>query len=88
MDNTSEDKTGSYIVRDKRGTYMGGYSDKLGKPNAVAWATECAKQSRGILYYRKSPEEPEEEKASFLDYGRKSKQKQVKAKDKPKTKAV
>lgn len=80
MGNIIPNEEGSYIVRDKRGTYMGAYSEKLGRSNAVAWATDCAKQSRGILYYRKSPEEPEEEKASFLDYGRKSKQNQVKAK--------
>ena len=54
-----------------------GYSEKLGKSNAVAWATECAKQSRGVLYYRKSPEEPEEEMATFLDYGKRSKQKRI-----------
>ena len=80
MTDTTENKQGSYIVRDKRGTYMGAYSEKLGKSIAVAWATECAKQSRGTLYYRKSPEEPEKELASFLDYGRKSKQKQGKPK--------
>jgi len=88
MDNTIENKRGTYVVRDKRGTYMGGYSEKLGKSNAVAWATECAKQSRGVLYYRKSPEEPEEEVATFLDYGRKSKQKHDKPKPKPKPKAA
>lgn len=71
MDNL--DKSGSYIVRDKRGTYMGGYSEKLGNSNARAWATDCAKQSRGILYHRKEPGSPEEEVANFLDYGKKNK---------------
>ena len=73
MENVIPNKLGSYIVRDKRGTYMGGYSEKLGHSNAVAWATNCAKQSRGILYHRKTPELPEEEVANFLDYGRKGK---------------
>ena len=39
MENVIPNKEGSYIVRDKRGTYMGGYSEKLGHSNAVAWAT-------------------------------------------------
>lgn len=73
MENVIPNKLGSYIVRDKRGTYMGAYSEKLGHSNAVAWATDCAKQSRGILYYRKTPELPEEEVANFFDYGRKGK---------------
>ena len=60
MENVIPNKEGSYIVRDKRGTYMGAYSEKLGHSNAVAWATDCAKQSRGNLYHRKTPELPEE----------------------------
>jgi len=68
----NNDKDGTYIVRDKRATYMGGYSLKLGKSKARLWATECAKQSRGILYLRKYAEAPEEEVASFLNYGRKA----------------
>lgn len=77
MENIIPDSSGSYIVRDKRGTYMGAYSEKLGRSNAVAWATDCAKQSRGILYHRKAPEFGEEEVASFLDYGRKGKKNKV-----------
>ena len=73
MENIIPDQSGSYIVRDKRGTYMGAYSEKLGRSNAVAWATDCAKHSRGVLYHRKSPEFGEEEVASYLDYGRKGK---------------
>ncbi len=73
MENDIPDQSGSYIVRDKRGTYMGAYSEKLGRSSAVAWATDCAKQSRGVLYYRKAPEFVEEEVASFLDYGKKGK---------------
>ena len=73
MENIIPDPSGSYIVRDKRGTYMGAYSEKLGRSNAVAWATDCAKQSRGVLYHRKAPELGEEEVASFLDYGKKGK---------------
>jgi len=67
----NNDKDGTYIVRDRRATYMGGYSLKLGKSKARLWATECAKQSRGILYLRKDAEAPEEEVANFLNYGRK-----------------
>jgi hypothetical protein len=78
MDNP--DKLGSYIVRDKRGTYMGAYSEKLGGGNAKAWAIDCAKQSRGVLYHRKAPELPEEEIASFLDYGKKNKNPRAKTK--------
>lgn len=71
MSKNTQDQVGSYIVRDKKGTYMSAYSEKLGKSQAVAWATECAKQSRGVIYYRATPEVPEEEMASFLDYGKK-----------------
>jgi len=67
----NNDKDGTYIVRDKRATYMGGYSLKLGRSQALLWATECAKQSRGTLYLRKNAEAPEEEVASYLNYGRK-----------------
>tara|TARA_B100001564_G_scaffold282997_1_gene245583 strand:- start:110 stop:352 length:243 start_codon:yes stop_codon:yes gene_type:complete len=67
----SESSESSYIVRDKRGTYMGGYSFKLGKSNAFAWATECAKQSKGVLYFRSTQEKPEEEVVSYLDFGKK-----------------
>ena len=71
MSKNTQDQVGSYIVRDKKGTYMSAYSEKLGKSQAVAWATECAKQSRGVIYYRSAPETPEEEMASYLDYGKK-----------------
>ena len=73
MENDIPDQSGSYIVRDKRGTYMGAYSEKLGRKKAIIWATDCAKQSRGVLYHRSAPESPEEEVASFLDYGKKNK---------------
>jgi|TARA_R110000824_G_scaffold159913_1_gene334488 hypothetical protein len=73
MGNIIPNQEGSYVVRDKKGTYMGGYSEKLGLSNAMAWATDCAKQSRGIVYFRKAPELEEEEVANFLDYGRKGK---------------
>ena len=81
MENDKPEKRGSYIVRDKKGTYMGGYSEKLGKVNCVSWATECAKRSRGVLYYRQSPEEPEEEIGRFLDFGRKKRVDKNKKKD-------
>jgi hypothetical protein len=81
MENNIPDQLGSYIVRDKRGTYMGGYSEKLGRSNAVAWATDCAKQSRGVLYHRKSPDFPEEEIGNFLDYGKKNKGDKTKTKN-------
>ena len=74
MENNTLPEVGSYIVRDKKGTYMGAYSEKLGKFQAIDWATECAKRSRGILYYRPAPREPEEEIGRFLDFGKKSKQ--------------
>ena len=38
MENPTVKATGSYIVRDKRGTYMGGYSEKLGRDKAIDWA--------------------------------------------------
>ena len=73
MENPTVKATGSYIVRDKRGTYMGGYSEKLGRDKAIDWATECAKHSRGVLYHRASPQASEEEIANFLDVGKKNK---------------
>ena len=57
---------GSYIVRDKRGTYMSAYSQQLGEINARAWARNCAKRSKGVLYFRKAEGEPEEELESYL----------------------
>tara|TARA_R100000008_G_C3582873_1_gene169844 strand:- start:80 stop:310 length:231 start_codon:yes stop_codon:yes gene_type:complete len=73
MENQSLTQSGSYIVRDKKGTYMGAYSEKLGKSKAVDWATECAKRSKGILYHRDAPGNEEQEIARFLDFGKKSK---------------
>tara|TARA_B100000287_G_scaffold188394_1_gene178119 strand:+ start:567 stop:809 length:243 start_codon:yes stop_codon:yes gene_type:complete len=73
MENNSSETFGSYIVRDKRGTYMGAYSEKLGKSKARSWATDCAKHSRGVLYYRASAEGDENEVDSFLDFGKKNK---------------
>lgn len=72
MANNSTTGEGSYIVRDKRGAYMGAYSEKLGSINAKIWATDCARQSRGILYYRGSQEGEEQEVQSFIDLGKKS----------------
>ncbi len=57
---------GSYIVRDKRGTYMSGYSSKLGEKQAKLWARDCAKRSKGVLYFRKEEGEPEEELENYL----------------------
>ena len=59
-------KNGSYIVRDKRGTYMSGYSAKLGQKQAQVWARDCAKRSKGVLYFRKNEGEAEEELENFL----------------------
>ena len=59
-------KNGSYIVRDKRGTYMSGYSQKLGEQKARLWARDCAKRSKGVLYFRQNEGEAEEELESFL----------------------
>jgi len=59
-------KSGSYIVRDKRGTYMSGYSSKLGEKQARLWARDCAKSSKGVLYFRKNEGETEEEIESYL----------------------
>jgi hypothetical protein len=78
MENNTAPEIGSYIVRDKKGTYMGGYSKELGEFQARDWATECAKRSKGILYYRSAPREPEKEIGRFLDYGKKSKQERKK----------
>jgi hypothetical protein len=72
MANNSETATGSYIVRDKRGAYMGAYSEKLGSTNAKIWATDCARQSRGILYYRETQEGEEREIQSFIELGKKT----------------
>ncbi len=57
---------GSYIVRDKRGTYMSGYSSKLGEKQAKLWARDCAKRSKGVLYFRNAEGEPEEEIENYL----------------------
>jgi len=57
---------GSYIVRDKRGTYMSAYSQQLGEINARAWARNCAKRSKGVLYFRNREGEPEEEIENYL----------------------
>lgn len=57
---------GSYIVRDKRGTYMSGYSQKLGEQKARLWARDCAKRSKGVLYFRNGDGEPEEEIENYL----------------------
>ena len=59
-------ESGSYIVRDKRGTYMSGYSQQLGKTKARAWARHCAQRSKGVLYFRKGEGEPEEELENYL----------------------
>ena len=72
MVNNSETQMGSYIVRDKRGAYMGAYSEKLGSSNAKIWATDCARHSKGILYYRDSQEGEEREIQSFIDLGKKT----------------
>jgi len=56
---------GSYIVRDKRGAYMSAYSQKLGT-QARIWAQDCAKRSRGVLYFRPNEGEAEEELESYL----------------------
>ena len=60
------ENVGSYIVRDKRGTYMSGYSQKLGEKNARTWARACAKRSKGVLYFRKDEGGAEEEMESYL----------------------
>jgi len=57
---------GSYIVRDKKGTYMSAYSAKLGDKQARLWAEDCAKRSRGVLYFRPNEGEAEEELKSYL----------------------
>ena len=66
MENVIPNKEGSYIVRDKRGTYMSGYSQKLGEQKARLWARDCAKRSKGVLYFRQNEGEAEEELESFL----------------------
>jgi hypothetical protein len=66
MNKTTSMGVGSYIVRDKRGHYMSGYSKKLGEKNARAWARNCAKRSKGILYLRKGEGEPEEELENYI----------------------
>ena len=68
---TTKELVGSYIVRDRRGAYMGAYSEKLGQSNAKAWATDCARHSKGIVYYRDSPEGEEKEIRNFLELGNK-----------------
>jgi hypothetical protein len=66
MNDDMSSKSGSYIVRDKRGTYMSGYSSKLGEKQAELWARDCAKRSKGVLYFRNAEGEPEEEIESYL----------------------
>jgi|TARA_R110000824_G_scaffold59515_2_gene159802 hypothetical protein len=66
MNDDMSSKSGSYIVRDKRGTYMSGYSSKLGEKQAQLWARDCAKRSKGVLYFRKNEGEAEEEIANYL----------------------
>ena len=66
MNDDMSSKSGSYIVRDKRGTYMSGYSQQLGEINARAWARNCAKRSKGVLYFRNGEGEPEEEIENYL----------------------
>ena len=66
MSETTSNSRGSYIVRDKRGTYMSAYSQQLGEKNARAWARHCAKRSKGVLYFRKAEGEPEEELENYL----------------------
>jgi len=51
---------------------MGAYSEKLGSTNAKIWATDCARQSRGILYYRETQEGEEREIQSFIELGKKT----------------
>jgi hypothetical protein len=66
MNKTTSMGAGSYIVRDKRGHYMSGYSQKLGETNARAWARNCAKRSKGILYLRKGEGQSEEELENYI----------------------
>ena len=66
MNDDTSSKSGSYIVRDKRGTYMSGYSQQLGKTKARAWARHCAQRSKGVLYFRNGEGDPEEEIESYL----------------------
>ena len=66
MNETTSMSVGSYIVRDKRGHYMSGYSQKLGEKNARAWARNCAKRSKGVLYLRKGEGQPEEELENYM----------------------
>ena len=66
MNDDTSSKSGSYIVRDKRGTYMSGYSAKLGEKRAELWARDCAKRSTGVFYFRKNEGEAEEKLENFL----------------------
>ena len=66
MNDDTSSKSGSYIVRDKRGAYMSAYSAKLGEKQAELWARDCAKRSKGVLYFRKNEGEAEEELENFL----------------------
>ena len=66
MNDDTSSKSGSYIVRDKRGTYMSGYSQQLGENNARSWARHCAQRSKGVLYFRNGEGEPEEEIENYL----------------------
>ena len=66
MNKPTSEPCGSYIVRDKRGTYMSAYSQQLGEISARAWARNCAKRSKGVLYFRKAEGEPEAELESYL----------------------
>lgn len=65
MSENITDTTGSYIVRDKRGVYMSAYSVLLGGAKARKWAEDCAKRSKGTLYFRASEGSAEEELKSY-----------------------
>lgn len=58
---------GSYIVRKTDGTYVSAYSEALGDRNALSYATDCAKFSKGNIFYRKANDTEEKIVAQFSD---------------------
>ena len=57
---------GSYIVRKNDGSYVSAYSSALGERKALSYAIDCAKFSKGKVFY-KSSEGAEEVVAEYAD---------------------
>lgn len=63
----SNNNFGSYIVRKIDGSYVSAYSEALGQRQALSYATDCAKFSKGNIFHRKAHETEEKMVAQFSD---------------------